>query len=162
MDSCPVEHLCPHFLAVVPTNLCQLVCQPDLSFLHPTNIGCLLQSLYNFLICLSSFLCSLQLCLQLQDLLFCCGQLYLNVIKLFALILSLVLGILQTGPSALLRPLLHCQLHCKLLVLLLSNAQGLVGLSTEVSLNLIPGILDPLLYHKNLLDNLHKIGRAHV
>ena len=77
------------------------------------------------------------------------------MIKLFALILSLVLGILQTGPNALLRPLLCCQLHCKLLVLLLSNAQGLVGLSIEVGLNLIPGILDPLLCHKNLLDNLH-------
>ena len=55
-DSCPVECLCPHFLAVVPVDLCQLLCQTNLGLLHPKVIGCLLRSLYHFLGCPSSLL----------------------------------------------------------------------------------------------------------
>ena len=42
------------------------------------------------------------------------------------------------------------------------HPQGLVGLGTEVSLNLgiIPGVLDPLLSYKNLLDSLHKNNKG--
>ena len=44
------------------------------------------------------------------------------------------------------------------MILLLNSSQGLAGLSTEVGFNpsLIPGILDPLLGHKNLLDSCTK------
>ena len=156
-DSYLVEHLYLHFLAVVLSNLRQLLCQPNLNFLHPTVIGCLLQGLYSFLGHLSSFLGSLQLGLQLQDLLFLCGQLYLGIIEHFALILSLVLGIFQTGLSTFLRPLLRGQFSGEPLDLLLGTSQGLVGLDTEAGLNLslVPSILDLLLGHKNLLDSLH-------
>ena len=149
-DSYLVERLYLHFLAVVLSNLRQLLCQPNLNFLHPTVIGCLLQGLY-------SFLGSLQLGLQLQDLLFLCCQLYLGIIEHFALILSLVLGIFQTGLSTFLRPLLRGQFSGEPLDLLLVTSQGLVGLNTEVGLNLslVPSILDLLLGHKNLLDSLH-------
>ena len=84
------------------------------------------------------------------------------MIEFFALILSLVLGILQTGLNTLSCPLLHGQLCGELLVLLLSSSQGLAGLNTEVGLNpsLIPGILDPLLGHKNFLDSLHRNNRG--
>ena len=49
-----------------------------------------------------------------------------------------------------------------LFILLLRCTQGLVGLGTEVSLNLgiIPGILDPLLSYKNLLDSLRKNNKG--
>ena len=156
-DSYLVERLYLHFLAVVLSNLRQLLCQPNLNFLHPTVIGCLLQGLCSFLGHLSSFLGSLQLGLQLQDLLFLCGQLYLGIIEHFALILSLVLGIFQTGLSTFLRPLLLGQFSGEPLDLLLVTSQGLVGLNTEVGLNLslVPSILDLLLGHKNLLDSLH-------
>ena len=149
-DSYLVERLYLHFLAVVLSNLRQLLCQPNLNFLHPTVIGCLLQGLY-------SFLGSLQLGLQLQDLLFLCCQLYLGIIEHFTLILSLVLGIFQTGLSTFLRPLLRGQFSGEPLDLLLVTSQGLVGLNTEVGLNLslVPSILDLLLGHKNLLDSLH-------
>ena len=84
------------------------------------------------------------------------------MIKLFALILSLVLGIFQTSLSTLSHLILRSQLYVELLVLLLSGSQGPVGLGTEVSLNssIILGILDPLLSHKNLLDSLHINNRG--
>ena len=79
------------------------------------------------------------------------------MIELFALILSLVLGIFQTSLSTLSHLILCSQLYVELLVLLLSGSQGPAGLGTEVGLNssVILGILDPLLSHKNLLDSLH-------
>ena len=84
------------------------------------------------------------------------------MIELFALILSLVLGIFQTSLSILSHPILRSQLYVELLVLLLSVSQGPVGPGTEVGLNssLILGILDPLLSHKNLLDSLHINNRG--
>lgn len=132
-DACKVEDLHPHLLTVFPGDLGQFLRHLDLSFLRPKIIGCLLQSLRHFLSCLSYFLGPLQLCFQLQDQLFLCGQLYLSMIELFTLILSLVLGIFQTGLSALPRPLLHGQLSDKFLVFLLSGSQGLVVLGMEVA-----------------------------
>ena len=84
------------------------------------------------------------------------------MIDLFALILSLVLGIFQTSLSTLSHLILRSQLYVELLVLLLSGSQGPVGLGTEVGLNssVILGILDPLLSHKNLLDSLHINNRG--
>ena len=84
------------------------------------------------------------------------------MIELFALILSLVLGIFQTSLSTLSHLILRSQLYVELLVLLLSDSQGPVGLGTEVGLNssVILGILDPLLSHKNLLDSLHINNRG--
>ena len=44
------------------------------------------------------------------------------------------------------------------MILLLNSSQGLAGLKTEVGFNpsLIPGILDPLIGHKDLLDSYTK------
>ena len=102
-----VERFCPYLLAVVPTNLHQLIYQSNPNFLHLMFIGCLLQGLCNFLGYPSCLLGSLQLCLQLHDHLFLGGQLYLSMIGPFAVILDLVLGILQTSLSALPHPLLY-------------------------------------------------------
>ena len=84
------------------------------------------------------------------------------MIELFVLILSLVLGIFQTDLSTLLCPFLHDQLCVELLVLLLNCSQNYVGFGAKVGLNpsLIPGILDSLLGHKNLLDRLHTNNRG--
>ena len=73
------------------------------------------------------------------------------------LVFSLVLGALKIDLSTLPCPLIGHQLLCNLLIFLLRCTQGLVSLGAEVSLNpdLIPGILDPLLSYKNLLDSLH-------
>ena len=100
----------------------------------------------------------LQLSFKVQDQLLMCGQLYLNEIELFALILNLVLYILQLSLSAPTCPLFNSQLSGQLLVFLLHGPQGLIRLSAEVGLNpsLISGVLDPFLSYKNLLGNLHK------
>ena len=84
------------------------------------------------------------------------------MIELFALILSLDLGIFQTSLNTLSHPILRSLLHVELLVFLLSDSQGPVGLGTEVGLNssLILGILDPFLSYKNLLDSLHINNRG--
>ena len=73
------------------------------------------------------------------------------------MVFSLVLGAFKTGLDTLLCPLLGRQLHCKLVILFLRCAQGLVSLGAEVSLNpdLISGVLDPFLSYKNLLDSLY-------
>ena len=55
-DSCSVERLRLHLIAVVFTHLCQLLYQPGISFLHPTVIRCLLRSLSSFLGRLRCFL----------------------------------------------------------------------------------------------------------
>ena len=69
----------------------------------------------------------------------------------------MVLGVLQTGLNTPSCPFLDYQLGCKLLVLLLGDAQGPIGLSAEIGLNpsFIPRVLDPFLNHNNLLDSLH-------
>ena len=84
------------------------------------------------------------------------------MIEFFALILGLALGILQTRLSTLSHPLLCVQLSIELLILLLGNSQGPVGLGAEVGLNpgLIPGILDPFLGNKDLMDGLHKSNKT--
>ena len=79
------------------------------------------------------------------------GQLYLSKIKLFALVLDLVLGILQIGLNAHLRPFLSNQIGLELFILLFSSSQCPVGLD----LNFVLGVLDLLLSHKILLDSLH-------
>ena len=81
--------------------------------------------------------------------------------KLFALLLNLVLGVLRAGLSTLPPPLLSSQLHNKLLVLLLNYTQCLVGFGTKVGLNpsLILSILHPLSGHEYLLDGLHRNDR---
>ena len=81
--------------------------------------------------------------------------------KPFALLLSLVLGILQAGLSALLLPLLRCQLPRELPVLLLNGAHGLVGIGAKVCLNpsLVLGVLHPFLGCEHLLDGLHRNER---
>lgn len=93
-----------------------------------------------------------------------CGLLYLNVIELFALLLSLVLGIVQAGLSILPPPLLRSQLCSELLVLLLSSAQGLAGLDAKVGPDpgLISGIFHLLLDHEYLLEGLHKRAEGYV
>nr|POF00615.1 hypothetical protein CFP56_26187 [Quercus suber] len=53
--------------------------------------------------------------------------------ELFALLLSLVLGVLQAGLSAFPPPFLSSHLHSELLFLLLSGAQGLAGLDAELA-----------------------------
>lgn len=70
--------------------------------------------------------------------------------ELFALLLSLVLGVLQVGLSALLPPFLGGQFYNKLLVLLLSYTQGLASFNMKVGLNpsLALGIFHTLLGHK--------------
>ena len=81
--------------------------------------------------------------------------------KPFVLLLSLVLGILQADLGSISLLLLNCQLHRDLLILLLSGAQGLVGLSAKVGLNpsLILGVPHPFLCCKHLLDGLHRNDR---
>ena len=78
--------------------------------------------------------------------------------ELFALLLSLVLGILQAGLNTLPPSLLSGQLHNELLVLLLSCTKGLTGLGMKVGLDpsLIPGILHSLPGYEYLLDGLHR------
>lgn len=73
------------------------------------------------------------------------------------LILSLILGIFQNGLSAFPRSFLRGQPNDELLVFLLGDSQGLVGLDAEVGLNsgLVPSILDPFLSHKKLSNSLH-------
>ena len=80
------------------------------------------------------------------------------MIELFALILSLVLGILKTSLSTLPCPLFNRQLCSELLVLLFNYAQGLAGLGTKVGLdpNLVLGVFHPFLSCEHLLDGLHK------
>ena len=160
-NSSQVECPCPHFLAVILADLSQLLCQMDLNLLHPEDVGFLLRGFCSFLSHPSSLLSILQFCLQIQDLLFGRGQLYLNIMKLFALLLNLVLGILQASLSTLPPPLLSGQLCNKLLVLLLNYAQCLIGLDTKVGLNpsLIMSILPPLSGHKYLVDGLHRNDR---
>ena len=89
------------------------------------------------------------------------GQLYFSIMKPFALLLNLVLGILQAGLNALSLPFLNYQLRRKLLVLLLSGIQGLVGLEAKVGLDpsLISGVPHPFLDYKHLLDGLHRNDR---
>ena len=82
------------------------------------------------------------------------GQLYFSIMKPFALLLNLVLGILQAGLNTLPPSLLNGQLHNELLVLLLSCTKGLTGLGMKVGLD--PGILHSLPGYEYLLDGLHR------
>ena len=84
------------------------------------------------------------------------------MIKPFALILGLVLGILQTSLSALPHPLLCGQLGVELLILLLGSSQSPVGLDAEVGLNLslIPSVLDPFLGSEDLLNGPRKSNKT--
>ena len=111
-DSCLVKHLCPYFLAVVPADLYQLLCQANLGFLHPKFIRCLLRGLHYFF-GLSKF------CLQVRDLLLGRDQLYFGIVELLAFLLSLVLGVLEAGLSAPSLLFLRGQLRGQHLVLLL-------------------------------------------
>ena len=90
-------------------------------------------------------------------------QLYLSMIELFALVFSLILGILQASLNASTCPLFGGQLGCKLLVFLFGNAQGLISLGAEIGCNpdFVPCFLNLFLSHRDLLDSLH-IGKKRV
>lgn len=100
----------------------ELLRQASPSLLDAKFVEPLLRRLHSYLGYPSRFLGLLKFCLQIQNLLFGHGHLYISVMEPFTLLLNLVLGILQVGLSALLPPFLSGQLRSKLLVLLLSGA----------------------------------------